>query len=358
MDGIGRRIGRDVGAGPDHVAGLHAVTLAEDFGRRIVGAGRQARFHRERLQPVAGIFGRQPHRVAHVESGAGAERSHVVGRNVGVGQNDADVLGCEIEHLGDDQRHGGIGSLPHVDGIHVERDAAVGADVDDGDRGGWRDRRLEADGNAAPAPHHAGAAVEWRTPVHARRDGLQYFGDGGVPHRGAGRLRPVLAQDVVAAKRQRIDAERARNQIGVALIGPHQLRNAEAAQRAGRRSVGVDRVGADRHVVDVVGAGRGEARLLRYPRTNIRVGAAVPPHVAAACRDTAVARHGALDAKRRRVLGDVVELLFHGDRDLDRTPHQQRQCDGERFELDVDLGAETAAQERHLHPYAVFRPAE
>ena len=66
----------------------------------------------------------------------------------------------------------------------------------------------------------------------------------------------------------------------------------------------------------------------------------------------------ALDAERRRVLGDVVELLLHGERDLDRAAHEQRQRRCQRLELDVDLGAESAAEERDLHPHAVLRPAE
>src|SRR3981081_946509 len=57
------------------------------------------------------------------------------------------------------------------------------------------------------------------------------------------RPRPVAggsAQNIRAAERERIDAERARDQVGVALIGPDQLRNAEAAQCASRRPVGIE----------------------------------------------------------------------------------------------------------------------
>ena len=75
---------------------------------------------------------------------------------------------------------------------------------------------------------------------------IEHRGDRGVLHRRAGRLRAALAQDVLAAELDRVDAELARDQVGVALIGPHQLRNAEAAQRAGRRAVGVELVGIDR----------------------------------------------------------------------------------------------------------------
>ena len=208
---------------------------------------------------------------------------------------------ASVKHLGDDQRHRGVGALAHVDRPHVERDAAVGADVHDGDRGRRRDRGLEADGDAASAPHDAAApapaaaaaaaaAVERRRPVHPRRHRLQHLRDRGVAHRRAGRLRAALAQQVAAAELERIDAELARDEVGVALIGPHQLRNAEAAQRAGRRPVGIELVGIDRDIVDVVRTGRGEARFLRHARSDVRIGAAVPPHLAGARGDAAVAR--------------------------------------------------------------------
>ena len=134
--------------------------FSEQLGDRDVAAFRQAELLRERRELVLGVLGREPHRVAHVEQRARAERRHVVGRHVGVGMHDAHRLGRDVEHLGDDLRVGGVGALPHVDGAAIERAAAVGRDVDDRDRGGRRDRGLEADGDAAPALHRAGAAIE------------------------------------------------------------------------------------------------------------------------------------------------------------------------------------------------------
>ena len=103
----------------------------------------------------------------------------------------------------------------------------------------------------------------------------------------AGRLRPAVAQHVLAAELERIDLQRARHHVGVALIGEGELRHAEAAQRAGRRHVGVHRVGVDREVVDVVGTGGGEAGFVRDARADIRIGAAVPVHFAFARGDAA-----------------------------------------------------------------------
>ena len=116
-----------------------------------------------------GVLGREPHRIAHVIERARAERRHVVGRHVGVGMHDLHRLGRDVEHLRHELRIGGVGALPHVDGAAIERDAAVGRDIDDRDRGGRRDRGLEADRDAAALLHRAGAAVERRLHVHAQR---------------------------------------------------------------------------------------------------------------------------------------------------------------------------------------------
>ena len=225
-------------------------------------------------------------------------------------------------------------------------------------RRGGRDRGLEADARPRGRGADAVAAIERRRPVHARGERVEHALDRRILHDRAGRLRAAFAQDVAAAEFDRVDAELARDQIGVALIGPDELRNAEAAQRARRRAVGVELERIDAHVLDVVRPRRGEARFLRDARADIGIGAAVPPDVAFARDDAAVLGHAALDAERRGMLGDDVELLLHGERDLHRPAHDQRQRRHQRLELDVDLGAEAAAEERHLHAHARLRPAE
>ena len=199
--------------------------------------------------------------------------------------------------------------------------------------------------------------LESLAPVHPGGEAIEHRLDGGILHGSAGRLRAAFAQNVVAAERDRIEPKRPRHHVGVALVGPHQLRNAEAAQRAGRRQVGVERIGIDLHVLDVVGTGRGEARLLGDARPDIRIGAAVPPHLARPRRDAAVL-DPALDAERAGMLGQGIELLLHGERDLHRPPHQERERRHQGFELDVELGPEAAAQIRHLDPHPVLRPAQ
>ena len=58
------------------------------------------------------------------------------------------------------------------------------------------------------------------------------------------------------------------------------------------------------------------------------------------------------------MLGDRVETLFHGQRDLDRPAREHRQRHRQRLQLDIELGAEAAAEIRHLHAHAVLGPAE
>ena len=230
------------------------------------------------------------------------------------------------------------------------------ADVDHRDRRGRRDRGLEADRDAAAAPLDAAAAVERRAPVHSCGQRIEHALDRGVAHHRAARMGAAVAQDVLAAELDRVDAERARDQVGVALVGPHQLRDAEAAQRAGRRAVGVELEGIDADVLDVVGTGGGEAGLLRDARADVRIGAAVPQHVALARDDAAVLADAALDAERGRMLGQRDELFLHRQRDLHGPAHDQRQRRDQGLELDIDLGAEPAAEMRHLHPHPVLRP--
>ena len=208
-----------------------------------------------------------------------------------------------------------------------------------------------------PRLHRSVAAFERRLPVHAQRQTIEHRLNGRILHQRAGCLRTAFAQHVLAPELDRIELERPRHHVGVALVGPDQLRNAESAQRARRRQIGVERIAVDAHILDVVRPGCGETRLLRDAGADIGIGAAVPVHVAGARGDAPVL-HPALDAERRGMLGECVELLFHGQRDFHRPLHQQRERRYQCFHLDVELGAEAAAEMRHLHPHLVLRPAE
>ena len=111
-------------------------------------------------------------------------------------------------------------------------------------------------------------------------------------------------------------------------------------------------------MLDVVGAGCGEARLLRHPRADVGIRAAVPERLDLTGDHAAVVLHAGLDAHGRTVLGDRVELLVHGQRDPHRLANDQGADGHERFELDVQLGAEPASEKRRAHAHAVLGPSQ
>ena len=91
-DSAGLVIRRDIigliAAAADDVAGLHAVFFDEQAGDRRVAAFRLADLAAQRVDLAARVLGGEPHRVAHVEQRARAERAHVVGRDVGIAGDD------------------------------------------------------------------------------------------------------------------------------------------------------------------------------------------------------------------------------------------------------------------------------
>ena len=108
-------------------------------------------------------------------------------------------------------------------------------------------------------------------PAQPVGDVIEHGFDRGVLENCAGCLRAAVAQHVLAAELERVDVQRARHHVGVALVGKSQLRHAEAAQCAGRRHVGVHRERVDPYVVDVVGTARGEAGFVRPNPESLRV---------------------------------------------------------------------------------------
>src|ERR1700730_16223307 len=91
---------------------------------------------------------------------------------------------------------------------------------------------LHAERETATSAQHAIAPVEGCAPAHPLGNGFEHLRDRGIANDGAGCLRSALANDVPAAKFAGIDPQFARHDVGVTLVGPHELRNAEAAHRA------------------------------------------------------------------------------------------------------------------------------
>src|SRR6188474_904852 len=134
----------------------------------------------------------------------------------------------------------------------------------------------------------------------------------------------------------------------MALVRPGELRDAKSTQRARRCHIRVERVGIDGDILDIVGTRRYKARLVRYAGADVGVGAAVPEHLALTSRDAPAVVDACFDAERAGVLRDLVELLLHGQPDLDRPPREQRERGHQRLQLDVELGTIAATDEWHL----------
>src|SRR5262249_3950428 len=146
--------------------------------------------------------------------------------------------------------------------------------------------------------------------------------------------------------------------VSVGLIGPHQLRNAKTAQRAGRWQVRVESVGIYRDVVDVVGPASGEAGLLRHTRTDVGISTTVPPDRALARDDVAVLVQPSLDAERPGMLGDGVEAVFDRERALDWRPRTHRTRARGPLNLNGEFRAIPPAEIGHLDAHTVFWPSQ
>ena len=151
------------------------------------------------------------------------------------------------------------------------------------------DREADAAADALAARRVAGAAGQPDRVARQRlglghRDrggGADHLGDGQRPGHDLARRQRVAGLDRVQQPQlDRVDAERGGQQVHLRLGGEARLHGAEAAHRAARRVVRVDRRGLDQRVVDAVRADR-ERGGVRDDRRRARgVGAAVEqdPH--------------------------------------------------------------------------------
>ena len=267
-------------------------------------------------------------------------------------------FGRDTEDFGGDLRHRGIRTLPHVYGARADAAASVAVDIHHRHRRRRSHARFNSDGDAAAAPNRCGTAIEWAIPLHPLRQTVQNRVDVDIGHRHPRRVRPAFAQDVSPPKVDRIDIQRTRNDVGLRLVCPHHLRDTEAAQRPSRRLVGINRMAFDGNILDIVRTGGSQTRLLRDPRPDICISAAVPPHFDFAGDDASVLPDSCLEPNCRAVFGDRVELLFHRQRNAHRLSNQESAGGNQRFELDVELAAKSAAQKRRSDADAIFRPAQ
>ena len=101
----------------------------------------------------------------------------------------------------------------------------------------------------------------------------------GVVHDLAGAEGVALAQQVLPAQLDGVDAEPVGHHVDDPLGGPDRLHRAVAAERAAGRQVGVDAVGVDGDVVEAVGPDAGVAHLLgdTWSAVGVRAGVDVGP---------------------------------------------------------------------------------
>ena len=129
------------------------------------------------------------------------------------------------------------------------------------------------------------------------------------------------------------------------LEAPEELDVAEAAVRRAVGLVGVDGVGVDPGVGNLIGAGGRIADGARDVDRVVGVGAGVPEHLHLLRDDAAVGEHAGLDAVgQRAAAGQQRELLFARRLELDRPAARLAGKAGdERLEVDARLAAEPAA---------------
>src|SRR5690606_6637719 len=121
----------------------------------------------------------------------------------------------------------------------------------------------------------------------------------------------------------RVDAEGRRNHAAVRLIGPHDLRDPEAAYRASRYAVAVDTDTLDVHNRNLVRARGDVPTLLDHPGTDIRVRAAIPDDEGSSRQDTAALVDGRCDRRCRASTVREVELLLHRELHADWSADQE-----------------------------------
>ena len=189
---------------------------------------------------------------AHRLRRAAGARLLVVGGDVGVGRNRA-TRSTGTRRVGGDRASAVWSALAHLDraGEHVERSVVV--ELGGGRRGRRGDRALDDAGEARARTLRPSGAAARRSPSRARRrrPGAPRSGSRPGPRRSrTGRRR----EQVPHPELDGIHPRRSAIMSSWRLVGPGGLADAVAAERAGRRQVGVDRVRVDPDVGMSVGA--------------------------------------------------------------------------------------------------------
>lgn len=107
--------------------GIHLPGAEHEPGRLAVEAGRS---HFHELGP--GVFRRCLHRITRGEGAPLGKGPHIKGRDIGIAGDDGDVRRLDAQHLGSDDRHRGVGALPHVGNTGQQRHRAILGNLQEG----------------------------------------------------------------------------------------------------------------------------------------------------------------------------------------------------------------------------------
>lgn len=213
---------------------------------------------------VLRVLGGQFDRVARAVGGAARDRLPLVRGVVGVAGADGDLARVDVEHLGGDLGEHRVGALADVLAARHEHKGAVLVHADDRGRGhvGGLRRRFPAARDALGTDEVGRDLLAGLVVLEFLDNRLEAVLIAAVLEDLAGRSGAARPQSVDPADVDLRHADLVRDHIEVLLDGEVDLTHAEAPVRAADRMVGVDAVAVAPDVVDVVGAGAGDARRL------------------------------------------------------------------------------------------------
>ncbi len=154
---------------------------------------------------------------------------------------------------------------------------------------------------------------------------LEAFGDADGNHRFAGDESVIFLNQIFQPDFERIEITAPGDVVEVRLIGPADMGGADAAIGAGRRQIGVNRVGGEITMRNVVGSAGDDGGVLGIRRTGERVGAHVVPRVDFARPQAAVAFEAGFDFYHRAEAPAGEKNFVAGENPLHRAARLARQ---------------------------------
>ena len=297
-------------------------------------------------------------RVAGHDGHAGRVRAEIDGRQVGVGGEDADVLGLDAENLGDQIGQDRVRALADIRGTgeHGHEPAPVGAHDDARVR-----HVVPVDGRARPRhvrrARDADAASRGQAPaLLTPARGLDHPVDAlAEPDGGHGQVIGRLGEglgEITAPHVRGIETELLGRLVDLALHGKARLRRPVAALGAAGRLVGKDPRALELVDGHLVGHGLERARVEGRGDAVGAVGAAVEPGAEVHARDGAILGEAGLDPHEHRVAPTVdVEHFLAGQGELHRPPRELRElARGDLVGEGIELPPEAATDGGRHHP--------